>query len=147
MKHFDSLMKKAWLTLLIIGAITIVLPSPKVSYSADLILIGIFVYAIYSAWVVFLLKKLATEDGLLKSSKPMSIWGYIWRAMIVHYISMNLAVLTMLMTIGVQAPPSILSILLASVLQSLFSVVAIWGIFSKNRKSQILWIFSLSRGY
>ncbi len=147
MKHFDSLMKKAWLILLIIGTIITILPSPQVSYSVSFLLTGIAIHAAYSAWLIFLLNKLATEDGLLKPNKPMSVWGYVWRGMIVYYISSGLAVLTTLMTIGVQPPSSILTFFSIIVLQSLFSVVAIWGIFSKNRKSQILWLFSLTRGY
>lgn len=147
MNHFDPFMKKAWLILLIIGVVIVILPSPKSSYSVSFLLISIVGHAVYSAWVVFLLNKLATEDGLLKSNKPIAIWGYIWRAMIVCYVSLGLALFTTLMTIGVQPHTSILTFFFISALQSLFSIVAIWCIFSKNRKSQIRWLLSLARGY
>jgi len=147
MNHFDPCMKKAWLILLIAGVLITILPSTTPSYSAGFLLIGIVGHALSSAWVVFLLNKLATEGGLLKSKRPITIWGYIWRALIVYYISMVLAALTTLLTIGVQAQPSILTFFFISALQSLFCIAVIWCIFSKDRKSQIRWVLSLSRGF
>jgi hypothetical protein len=147
MNHFDLIMKKAWLILLIFGVMITILPPAKSPFSVGFLLISIVGHAIYTALVIFLLRKLATEDGLLKSKKPIMIWGYIWRAMIVFYVSLIPAVLATLIVIGVQPYPSFPIFFFTSALQWLFSIVAVWCIFSKDRKSQIRWLLSLARGY
>lgn len=148
MRHFDPFMKKAWLILLVIGVALSILSPTNSPYSAGVLLIVSLVWlAIYNAFVIFLLRKLATEDGLLKSKKPITIWGYIWRTIIVLYISMIPAVLATLMIIGVQPHTSILTGALICGLHSLTSIVTIWCIFSRDRKSQIGWLLSLARGY
>jgi len=149
MKNFDPFMKKAWLALVIIGILISSLPSP-VSYSAVFLMISFIWLAIYTAFVIFLLNKLATEDGVLKTRKAITIWGYIWRSIIVYWISWIPALFSALILIGVQPDPphpSIPAFLLIGTLQALFSVAVIWSIFSKDRKSQIRWLLSLGRGY
>ena len=148
MSHFDPFMKKAWLILLVFGVALSILSPRSSPYSTGVLLIASLVWlAIYNAFVIFLLKKLATDDGLLKSKKPITIWGYIWRTIIVCYISMIPAVLATLVIIGVQSHTSILTGVLICGLHSLTSIVSVWCIFSRDRKSQFGWLLSLGRGY
>jgi len=147
MNQFDPSMNKAWFVLLITGAMLIVLAPIKLPYSVGFLLICLGWFSVYSALVIFLLRKLATEDGLLKSKKTITVWGYIWRTTIVHYISLGPAVLVTLASIGSQPHVTILSFIVINVLHLLFSAGAVWCIFSRDRKSQIQWLFSLGRGY
>lgn len=148
-KNFDPFMKKSWLILVISGVMISVLPSTT-SYSVAFLLISSVWLAIYVAFVIFSLNQLATEDGLLKTKKPITIWGYIWRSIIVYWASFMLAMIPALMIIGAQPhppSPSIPAFLFISAFQALFSIVVIWIFFSKDRKSQIRWLLSLGRGY
>lgn len=149
MKDFDPFMKKSWLILVISGVMISVLPS-TISYSVGFLLISSVWLAIYIAFIIFSLNKLATEDGLLKTKKPITIWGYIWRSITVYWISWILAIFPALMIIGTQpypSNPSIPAFLFINTLQALFSIIVIWAIFSNDRKSQIRWFLSLCRGY
>lgn len=148
MKHFDPFMKKAWIILLVIGfALSIIFPTNAPEPGSTFLIAGLIWCAIYNALVIFLLNKSSTEDGLLKSKKPITIWGYIWRTSVINYISLIPAMLATLVIAGAPPYTSILTFMLIYALHALASIIAVWCIFSKDRKSQIGWLLSLGRGY
>lgn len=128
-------------------ALSIIFPTNAPESGSTFLVAGLIWCATYNAFFVFLLSKLSTENGLLKSKKPITIWGYIWRTSIVNYISLIPAMFATLVIAGAPPYTSILTVMLIYILHVLTSIIAVWCIFSKDRKSQIGWLLSLGRGY
>jgi len=71
MNYFDPVMKKSWFIMLIIEVVLSILSPTNSPYSEGVFfMVGLIWHAIYTAFIIFLLSKLATKGGLLKSKKP-----------------------------------------------------------------------------
>jgi len=76
----------------------------------------------------------------------LSVFGYLWRVIIVSTLAYFFALAFMLVTGLKFEIPSIQNTLVATALWYLFIPIFMWAIFSSNRKAQFLWVSQIFRG-
>lgn len=140
MKYFDPIAKKS-IVALIIFELTISLLTTK--YNVEFALINLALSAlfslIYPIYMVFLLSKLTNIVGSNVSNKTYGIWSYIWRVLLIKYLSILFSV-CIYTVLSYKASPSVQFTLLIWLLSFVTSLFFVWLFFSKDRKGQFFWL-------
>lgn len=148
MKAGEEHMLRAWLILTVGGILLVItMPSYYTDTRSSLLIVDLVSAILSPAVTVFLLRKIATRDGLLKRSKPIKTWGYIWRSLVAYYAALLPTVLGLALLVSTDEIENLLARLTFILAQLLMLTLTIWLFFSHDRRGQLHWTMSLLRGY
>ncbi len=139
--RFSKSMTKASLILASFVSILLVvqLLSPG-DFSTLNIMLSLILELVWVYLLVLLIRLVRTEDDL-------GVMGYLWRCIVSKYLSLFVALFSIVAFFGSLHVPSIKSTSIILISGMLVSIFVVWVIFSKNRKSQLYWLLAIFRGY
>jgi len=110
--------------------------------------VSLFVYVFFSIYCIYSmrgLEKTSRKPPYAKSS--IGIWGICWRAFILNTLSVIGAGLVLLPINGSFEIDSLSWWAVLFIATLVITPIFCWLIFSKDRKGQLTWCFSIFRGY
>ncbi|WP_444935227.1 hypothetical protein ACJJIW_11585 [Microbulbifer sp. JMSA004] len=145
MKYFDRVMMKALMALL---AIVLSLFTLQFINPGDFSTLHLLVSLIFDIfWAAILILTLRAVKEYQLNSEDMSVWAFLWRALIAKYTGLFLSIFAfLLLPIRIKLP-SLEYILFIYPLAIVSSVFSLWVIFSTNRLLQLKWALGMIRGY
>lgn len=91
-------------------------------------------------------KKYKVKDSYVIGE--LGVWGYVWRAFIISFLSAIMSILTFKMLFGVwNSPRNILLNVSVSTLMIFFMPIIAWLVFSSDRKGHLSLAIKAIRGY
>ncbi len=141
------------LCILIVGSITLAIfgPTGGLEFSVLNLGLGMILDVVMFSITVFLLQAIRGDRAVSKMTTnialELSVWGYIWRSVLVRYLSMMVAMIFFIaLQVNYKQPSEELTTAYFAVSLPV-SIALVWLFFSTDKKGNIRWIVSLARGY
>ncbi|WP_346837974.1 hypothetical protein [Microbulbifer sp. SAOS-129_SWC] len=145
MNYFDKTMKIALLLLLALVVVFSFVQFLEPGKFSRLNLEIAFIFNV--AWAAVLIAVLRAVKEYRLDSGGLSVWGFLWRALLAKYSGLILSVFTVFILPLSMKIPSIEFTIFIYPVAVIFSVIVAWLFFSENRRLQFRWVLGAMRGY